>query len=185
MSPKSKKTADELEAYRLRVVVLNAKSPDCIYVADPTKEATNNALQMKMQKFYNRHVAVISEIEWQKDQMCAVYSRKDKAFFRGKILNVLSETELSVLLIDLGLEEAFLVDDVQPLDKDFLSTPRYQFKIKLADIIAPGGTASWPSSSCQKLREIINENDNFKFFITKVVNIKIYSSSKSQVRWFS
>ncbi|XP_043464872.1 RING finger protein 17 [Leptopilina heterotoma] len=168
ISPKNKKAVDELEDYRLRVVVLNAKSPDCIYVADPTKEAAHNALQIKMQKFYNRHVAAISEIEWQKDQMCAVYSRIDKAFFRGKILNVLSETELSVLLIDLGLEETFPLDDVQPLDKDFLSTPRYQFKINLADIIAPGGTASWPSSSCQKLREIINENDNFKFYITKV-----------------
>lgn len=130
----------------------------------------NSVLQAELQKFYNKHIAAISEIEWQKDQMCAVYSPKDKAFFRAKILDVISETELNVLLIDLGLEEIVSLDDVQPLEKAFLSTPRYQFKVKLADITAPGGSASWPSSSCQKLRDIINDNESHRFFLSKVVN---------------
>ena len=181
ISSRSDKLMDDVDPFKLRVVVLNAKSPDCIYVADPSREDMKTYLIVEMQNFYNRNSAILEE-PVQKDQMCSVYSTKDKAFFRAKVIDIKSESEIKVFFIDLGVEETVSVNDIQPLDKKFLSFPRFQFKVKLAGITPCGGSSSWPSTSCDKLREIIYENENCKFFISKVVNnlntVLLFTQSK-------
>ena len=167
---------DDADPFKFRVFVLNTKSPDCIYVADPNRERVNSILKEELQQFYNSRQAIFEELP-QKDMMCAAYSTKDKAFFRAKILDIKSESEVVVFFIDLGLEETVSISDLQPLEKKFLTIPRYQFKVKLAGITPCGGSSSWPSSSCEKLREIVYLNEGCKFFISKVVS----NSSKTLI----
>lgn len=182
-SSRSERITDDVDPFKFRVVVSNAKSPDCIYVADPSRKEVNLCLYDNMQSFYNTNSAIFEETV-KKDQMCSVYSTKDKAFFRAKVTDIKSESEINVFFIDLGVEETVSIDDIQPLDKKFLSTPRYQFKVKLAGITPCGGSSSWPSSSCQKLREIIYENESCKFFISKVVNDLLLTISNFSINYF-
>lgn len=161
--------AIEPDPFKVSVQVHKAISPDCIYVSDVSREEAKFIFMSKLQDFYSKYHSP-QEKNWTKDSVCAVYSKQDKSYFRAYILNVISSEEVLVSFYDMAIEEIISVKHIQPLHPIFRQEPAYIFKVKLAGILPCGGSKLWPSISCQKLSEIIEENQNSQFYITKVVS---------------
>ncbi|XP_043682630.1 RING finger protein 17 isoform X3 [Vespula pensylvanica] len=163
--------AIEPDPFKVSVQVHKAISPDCIYVSDVSREEAKFIFMSKLQDFYSKYHSP-QEKNWTKDSVCAVYSKQDKSYFRAYILNVISSEEVLVSFYDMAIEEIISVKHIQPLHPIFRQEPAYIFKVKLAGILPCGGSKLWPSISCQKLSEIIEENQNSQFYITKVLGME-------------
>ncbi|XP_053997155.1 uncharacterized protein LOC128886369 isoform X1 [Hylaeus anthracinus] len=155
------------DPFKIGVTIHQALSPECIYVSDTSCEQDDVQEMMKeMQIFYGRYRSAKPEI-WTKDAACAVYSTQ-RGYCRGRIVNVKSKDKIIVYLCDLGMEETVSYNDLQVLPPEFCKMPSYVFKIKLSGILPCGGSTTWPSLSCEELREIVNSNYNCKFYISKL-----------------
>ncbi|KAK2584668.1 hypothetical protein KPH14_007012 [Odynerus spinipes] len=159
----------EPDPFKVCVQVHQARSPDCIYVSDVSREEANMKLMAKMQSFYAKFHSQ-EKIDWTENAVCVVYSKKDKNYLRARILEIISQEEVLVFFYDMAIEEVISMKDIQPLHSRFQQQPAYLFKVKLAGILPCGGSSTWPTSSCQKLSDIINEKQNCQFYITKVAD---------------
>ncbi|XP_012527118.1 RING finger protein 17 isoform X2 [Monomorium pharaonis] len=156
------------DPFKVEVRVQRVVTPDCIYVAQAEYEKSNAKMVSAMQKFYDNFLSAPRD-NWKEGALCAVYSVKDKSYFRAKILKITSPTEVLVYFYDMGIEETVTMKDIQILHSKFAKEMTYCFKVKLAGILPCGGSSSWPSLSCLTLSEIIRDNAYCKFYITKPV----------------
>jgi len=165
-----KSVKDEIpkDPFKVEVHIQRVVTPDCIYVAQTEYEKSNMKMISAMQKFYDTYLSEPRD-NWNEGALCAVYSAKDKSYFRAKILKIKSPTEVLVYFYDMGIEETVTMKDIQVLYSKFVNQMTYCFKVKLAGILPCGGSSVWPSLSCITLSEIIRENANYKFYITKPV----------------
>lgn len=167
-SDKSVKDEIPKDPFKVEVRIQRVITPDCIYVAQTEYEQSNVKMIAAMQKFYDTYLSEPRD-NWNEGALCAVYSAKDKSYFRAKILKIESPTEVLVYFYDMGIEETVTMKDIQVLHSKFVEQMTYCFKVKLAGILPCGGSSIWPSLSCITLSEIIRENANYKFYITKPV----------------
>ncbi|XP_046594753.1 RING finger protein 17 [Neodiprion lecontei] len=161
----------EPDPFRMCVNVLHVVSPDCIYVGDVSCTKVIKDMMEKLQQFYNAYKSGESE-EWKQNDVCVAYSAKDKFYHRAKIIEIASPTKVVVFLYDIGITETVGIQDLQTLHPDYANIPSRAFKVKLAGILPCGGSATWVSSSCQVLTDIINENQHSLFYISKVAGIE-------------
>lgn len=182
--PKAKKTAqgpkpvtyekpaeeesDDTDPFRMQVNILDVLSPDCIYVADVKSKRIIEKLNEQIQDFYNKFKAAKSEF-WERNDLCIAYSARDKMYHRAKIVDFLRTDKVVVFLYDMGLIETVSMQDLQSLHTKFSVTPARAVKVKLAGILPCGGSKTWLSSSSQMLKDIVNENQHSKFYISKLV----------------
>ncbi|XP_043290163.1 RING finger protein 17 isoform X2 [Venturia canescens] len=160
------------DPFKLRVKILRVKSPDEIYVADPENDKRYSKLITDMQRFYSLNEGHSNDDEWKIGHQCAVYSASDRMFCRGKIVGFNNPKEAQVFLYDLTHTENIPVADLQPLALQFWDTPCYAIKVKLAGLNPCGGSSGWISASCDKLQNLIAENQNCKFFISTLGNLE-------------
>lgn len=158
------------DPFKMEVRVQQVITPDCIYVAQTEREKSNAEMMLAMQKFYDTYCSEL-RADWSEGALCAVYSAKDKSYFRAKILKIKSPEEVLVFFYDMGIEETVTLKDIQALNQKFTKEAAYCFKVKLAGIWPCGGSYTWPSLSCATLSDIIRENAFCKFYITKPVSI--------------
>ncbi|XP_071556036.1 RING finger protein 17 isoform X2 [Temnothorax nylanderi] len=170
------------DPFKVEVHVQRVTTPDCIYVAQTEYEKSNAKLMAAMQKFYDAYFSEPRD-NWSEGALCAVYSAKDKSYFRAKILKIKSSTEVLVYFYDMGIEETVTMKDIQVLLSKFAKEMTYCFKVKLAGILPCGGSSTWPKLSCATLSEIIRENANCKFYITKPVQEEICDDVVSVELW--
>ncbi|XP_072764872.1 RING finger protein 17 isoform X2 [Anoplolepis gracilipes] len=156
------------DPFKVEVSVQNVITPDCIYVAQTEHKESNAKMILNMQKFYDNYYSESSD-NWSEGALCAVYSAKDKSYFRAKILKIKSSTDVLVYFYDMGIEETVTMKDIQILHMKFVKEPTYCFKVKLAGILPCGGSSTWPSLSCTILSHIIQGNSFCKYYITKPV----------------
>lgn len=149
-------------------------TPYSIYVAEKERERSNAAFISEMQKFYNTYHATTMD-NWCEGAVCAVYSAKDKAYLRAKILKINSPRDVLVYFSDMGIEETVTLKDIQVLNGKFAQEPAYFFKVKLAGILPCGGSSTWPLLSCSTLVDIIQENASRTFYIAKLVSFDFVS----------
>ncbi|XP_025267597.1 RING finger protein 17 isoform X2 [Camponotus floridanus] len=161
------------DPFKVEVSIQRVITPDCIYVAQTEHEKSNTKMVSAMQKFYDIYHSE-SRDNWSEGALCAVYSAKDKSYFRAKILKIKSPTEVLVYFYDMGIEETVTMEDIQILHMKFAKQPTYCFKVKLAGILPCGGSSTWPSLSCDTLFDIIQENTFCKYYITKPVQEEAY-----------
>lgn len=161
------------DPFKVEVCIQRVITPDCIYVAQTEHEESNAKMILAMQKFYDNCFSE-SRDNWSEGALCAVYSAKDKSYFRAKILTIKSLTEVLVYFYDMGIEETVTMKDIQILHMKFAKQPTYCFKIKLAGILPCGGSPAWPSLSCMILSDIIQENACCKYYITKPVSLLFF-----------
>ncbi|XP_012283187.1 RING finger protein 17 isoform X2 [Orussus abietinus] len=161
------KSRDDQDPFRLCVKIAQVESPDCIYVADASREQSIEIMKEAMQDFYNSYQSSGLN-EYKKDSAYAVYSARDNAYCRAKLLEIKSSKEIVVFFYDMGITDTTSMQNIEPLHKKFLDIPMYLFKVRLAGILPCGGSNTWTSHSCEKLSDIIQENQNCKFFISKV-----------------
>ncbi|XP_031777600.1 RING finger protein 17 [Nasonia vitripennis] len=160
---------EESDPYKVRVSINKIISPDIIYVSDCSNRESYNTMTAEMQKFYKSKKGRVQgplDSNW----VYCVYSRKDKQFCRAQLLDT-SESGPSIVkmtLVDLAEVEDIPLDEIQPLEPRFIDTPKYQFKVRLAGIEPCGGSKDWQSSSCQKLKDIIHDTGDFKYYITLI-----------------
>ncbi|XP_029662973.1 uncharacterized protein LOC115235369 isoform X2 [Formica exsecta] len=162
------------DLFKVEVYIQRVITPDCIYVAQTEHEESNAKMISAMQKFYDTYHSELRN-NWSEDALCAVYSAKDKSYFRAKILKIKSLTEVLVYFYDMGIEETVMMKDIQILHLKFAKEPTYCFKVKLAGILPCGGSSMWPSLSCTTLSDIIRENAFCKYYITKPVQEEVYN----------
>lgn len=172
-SNKSVKEETIKDPFKVEVRVQRVITPDCIYVAQAEHEKSNAKLMSAMQKFYDIYLSEPRD-NWKEGSLCTVYSAKDKAYFRAKILEIKSATNVLVYFYDMGIEETVTMKDIQVLHPKFAKETTYCFKVKLAGILPCGGSSTWPSLSCTTLFEIIQDNTYCKFYITKPVRNYIF-----------
>ncbi|XP_046734987.1 RING finger protein 17 [Diprion similis] len=159
------------DPFRMHVNVLHVVSPDCIYVGDVSCTKVIKNMTEQLQQFYNAYKSGESE-EWKQNDVCVAYSAKDKFYHRAKIIEIVSPTKVVVFLYDIGITETVGMQDLQTLRPDYANIPARVFKVKLAGILPCGGSATWLSSSCQALTDIIHENQHSRFYISKVAGIE-------------
>lgn len=161
------------DLFKVEVRVQRVVTPDCIYVAQMEHKESNTKMMTAMQRFYDNFKSETRD-NWSEGALCAVYSAKDKAYFRAKILKINSSTEVLVYFYDMGIEETVTMNDIQILHMKFAKEPSYCFNVKLAGILPCGGSSMWPSFSCATLSDIIQENAYCKYYITKPVSLFIF-----------
>lgn len=162
---------EETDRFRMPVTILQVESPDSIYAADVETNKVLRKMIGELQKFYNKHTSADIE-DWKKNDVCVAYSAKDKSYHRAKIVDIISPDEVIVFLYDFAIRETVTIQDLQSLHPKFSTIPTRAFKIKLAGILPCGGTNSWLSLSCETLRDIISQNQNSKFWISKAVRFR-------------
>ncbi|XP_043528464.1 uncharacterized protein LOC122538452 isoform X2 [Frieseomelitta varia] len=156
------------DPFKVSVLIHQAQSPDSIYVSESTCDHNEVEQMMKqMQEFYGKYRAAKRDV-WTKDTTCAVYLAKSEMYYRGRIVDIKSDDKVIVFLYDIGIEETVSMNDIQSLYPLFSKISTYVFKIKLMGILPCGGSTTWPSLSCEKLHEIINNNQTSKFYISKL-----------------
>lgn len=171
LNTKTKNVDENEDPFKVCVLIHQVLSPDSIYVSDATCDQSDVEKMMKqMQEFYNKYRPAKRDV-WNKDSACAVYFARSDMYYRGKIIDIKIDNKVVVFLYDIGIEETVSINDIQSLYPWFSKIPTYVFKIKLTGILPCGGSSTWPSLSCEKLHEIINNNQNSKFYISKLVNI--------------
>ncbi|KAL6255095.1 hypothetical protein P5V15_013427 [Pogonomyrmex californicus] len=169
---KSVKDETIKDPFKVEVRIQRVVTPDCIYVAQMEHEKSNAKMISAMQKFYDSYLSEPRN-KWNEGALCAVYSPKDKSYFRAKILKIQSPAEVLVYFYDMGIEETVTLKNIQVLHSKFAKEATYCFKVKLAGILPCGGSSMWPSLSCTTLSEIIRDNANCKFYITKPIQENI------------
>ncbi|KAK1134476.1 hypothetical protein K0M31_007258 [Melipona bicolor] len=156
------------DPFKVSVLIHQAQSPDSICVSESTCDHNEVEQMMKqMQEFYGKYRAAKRDV-WTKDITCAVYLAKSEMYYRGRIVDIKSDDRVIVFLYDIGIEETVSMNDIQSLYPFFSKISTYVFKIKLTGILPCGGSTMWPSLSCEKLHEIINNNQTSKFYISKL-----------------
>ncbi|XP_026826166.1 RING finger protein 17 isoform X3 [Ooceraea biroi] len=178
----TEKTETTKDPFKVEVLIQRVVTPYCIYVAQKEHEESNATFMLEMQKFYNTYHCPTKD-DWREGGLCAVYSAKDKAYFRAKISKIGSPTEVSVFFYDVGIEETVTVKDLQILHEKFAKQPAHYFKVKLAGILPCGGSSTWLSLSCTTLFDIIQENRNCKFYITKLIQEEAYDGAVPVELW--
>lgn len=159
------------DPFKICVSVHQVQSPDCIYVSDVTCDQSDiQQLMKKMQEFYSKFYSPKRD-SWNKNSVCAVYFERSNMYYRGQIVDIKCADKVVVFLYDIGIEETVPINDIQSLHSSFFEIPTYVFKIKLTGIYPCGGSSIWPSLSCEELHEIINNNQNSKFYISKLVSV--------------
>jgi len=156
------------DPFKMEVLVRRVITPYCIYVAQKEREKSIAAFMLRMQKFYNSYYSS-SMNDWYEGALCAMYSEKDKSYFRAKILKINSPMEVLVYLYDMGIEKTTTLKNIQSLNSEFTKEPTYYFKVKLAGILPRDELFSWSLFSCATLSDIIQRNADSKFYITKLV----------------
>ncbi|CAL1681712.1 unnamed protein product [Lasius platythorax] len=162
------------DPFKVQVCIQRVITPDCIFVAQTEHEESNAKMISAMQIFYDTYHSELRD-NWTEGALCAVYSAKDKSYFRAKILKISSPTEVLVYFYDMGIEETVTMKDIQILHMKFAKEATYCFKVKLAGILPCGGSSAWPSLSCTVLSDIIQENAFCKYYITKPVQEEAYN----------
>lgn len=165
---KPRKIAEKDEdPYQIGIKVVHVVSPDEIYVNIVQRTELFDQIHNKMQKFYNNQRG-IAPPDLKEGSLCAIQMSRNNAYYRGKIESVQSDKEITVFLIDTGKKVLIPKEKIQSLAPIFHEMPAYLFKIRLGGILPCGGSSTWPSSSSQRLEEIITEHINNKFFIAKI-----------------
>ncbi|XP_011695904.1 PREDICTED: RING finger protein 17 isoform X2 [Wasmannia auropunctata] len=175
-------TATDQDPCKVEVRIQRVITPDCIYVAQVEHEQSNAKMISDMQTFYDSHISERREI-WSEGALCAVYSPKDKSYFRAKILKINSPKDVLVYFYDMGIEETVMQKNIQSLRRKFAKAKTFCFKVKLAGILPCGGSSTWPLLSCDTLSEIIQDNAHCKFYITKPVQEKVCDDVISIELW--
>lgn len=174
---KPAKTVEESDPFKVRVHINKVDSPDEIYVSQPGHSEQYQRTMRSMQKFYESHVGSWDRQLKLHDSYC-VYSRKDKLYCRAQFLGMTeSEPPMARMsLVDLAEVDDIALEMIQPLDRRFFDAPMNIFKVKLAGVRPCGGSSVWQSSSCQKLKDIIQSIGEVKYYITLVVSIFVLFS---------
>ncbi|XP_024945820.1 RING finger protein 17 isoform X2 [Cephus cinctus] len=155
--------------FTLAVDVVLVESPDSIYLTDSVLHQEYLKVQEEMQHYYNKTRTIPEEV-WKEGSSAVVYSALDKRYCRVKILNIMSDDTAEVFFYDLGIREVVPIENLDVLHPKFEKTPSNVFKAKLFGILPCGGTDTWPSYSCTKLKEVIEANQTNKFYIEKMAN---------------
>lgn len=156
----------------MRIRIHRVETPELIYASKVTINEDLVQMDKDMKDFYENLDAKEDNL-LQIDEHYCVYSRKDKKHCRAKFLGMSeSNPELAkVLLIDLAEEEEIPLDKFYHLPSKFAVCHRKLFKIKIAGITPCEGSSSWQSTTCEKLKDIIDESGDSKFYMTLAVSV--------------
>ncbi|XP_014210586.1 RING finger protein 17 [Copidosoma floridanum] len=165
-----RRTAEDSDPFKTRVMISKVISPDLIYTSLSSNVAKFEEMNRRMQLFYETHHS-----EWERElhlnSTYCCYSAKDKQYCRAQFVgyNENDPALVKMLLIDMAeIEDDIPLEAVQPLTSEFFQPSQNVFKIKLAGIRPCGGTNAWTSTSCEKLKDIISDTGDSKYYVTLV-----------------
>ncbi|XP_043488599.1 uncharacterized protein LOC122515348 [Polistes fuscatus] len=165
----------EPDPFKVSIQIHKSVSPNCIYVSDMLRMKTKTKFMLQLNNFYSIYYSKYyspQKKEWTKDSVCVVYYEKEKSYFRACILKILTTEKALVSFYDVAIEEEIPIKHIKPLHPMFRKESAFIFKIKLAGLLPCGGTEVWPIISCQKLFDILYENQHVPFYITLAANIE-------------
>uniref|UniRef100_A0A0C9Q8P8 RNF17_0 protein n=2 Tax=Fopius arisanus TaxID=64838 RepID=A0A0C9Q8P8_9HYME len=167
-APKIKDIKED-DPWKVHVKPLRVVSPDEIYVSPYDIEASKRYTEMNkiLQKTY-RTCKASKDRAWSVGNVCVISLKTSNVYRRAQIMEIRSPEEVSVYLLDVGETLVIHLQDIQPLFEKFNDFPANVFRVKLGGIYPPGGSTHWPTSSCSKLAEIVEENQGSRFFISKI-----------------
>lgn len=158
---------DAEDIFRLPVSILHVTSPGRFFITIPSLEQQIKKLTEEMNEFYSRSSS--SNVTWKKDAKCAVFRYSDMNWYRGIVLEVLSDEKIKVMLKDIAAEETVNKESVQILDPKFCDVRDGAILCHLSKIKAPGGNDKWPGIACE---EFSNEIAKYqKLYISKTGDV--------------
>ncbi|XP_058795207.1 RING finger protein 17 [Phymastichus coffea] len=163
------KRSEEVDPFRVRILLHKVISPDEMYVSDKTNTTIFENMNQQLQKFYAENRAECSKDELDSSLYYCIFSRKDNQYCRAMFLGMSEKhpTKAKMALIDHAECTEIELDEIQPLNTRFLDVSKHMFRIKLAGVTPCGGSKTWPWSSCRKLKEIIEDSGgDTKYYIT-------------------
>lgn len=158
---------DTEEVFRLPVKVLSITSPGRFFITIPSLEKQIKRLTEDMNNFYSRSES--SNVTWRKDAKCAVFRYSDMNWYRGIVLEVISDKKIKVMLKDIATEEVVNWEVVQILDSKFCDVRDGAILCHLSKIKAPGGGEKWPAITCEIFTSEVAKYQ--KLYITKTGDV--------------
>lgn len=158
---------DSEDIFRLPVSILNVTSPGRFFITIPSLEKQIKRLTEEMNDFYSRSSS--SNVTWKKDAKCAVFRYSDMNWYRGIVLEVLSDTKVKVMLKDIASEEVVNKESVQILDSKFCDVRDGAILCHLSKIKAPGGNDKWPGIACEEFTSEVTKYQ--KLYISKTGDV--------------
>ncbi|KAG8584743.1 hypothetical protein GDO81_004753, partial [Engystomops pustulosus] len=152
------------------VFVSHVVSPSKIFVQWLTSENILKSLQANMLKLYENSKP--EAMEWKVDMRVAVELQSDKKWMRGKITNIVSDSQVEVIFYDYGKQQVTEVTNLRPLDESLAVYGIMCLECSLMDIQPAGGSQNWTATACDFLSgylggatvTMILEDDNTSYW---------------------
>ncbi|XP_015127685.1 tudor domain-containing protein 1 isoform X2 [Diachasma alloeum] len=157
----------EDDPWKVHVTPLRIISPDEIYVSPFDIDDKYSEMDKALQRSY-RTFKASKDRAWLVGNVCVIKLKTSNVFRRAEIREINSPEEVLVYLLDIGDSLVVSLEDLQPLLEEFNDVPANVVLVKLGGIYPPGGSVQWPTASCDKLKEIVEENQGSRFFISKI-----------------
>ncbi|XP_071990357.1 RING finger protein 17 isoform X2 [Engystomops pustulosus] len=152
------------------VFVSHVVSPSKIFVQWLTSENILKSLHANMLKLYENSKP--EAMEWKVDMRVAVELQSDKKWMRGKITNIVSDSQVEVIFYDYGKQQVTEVTNLRPLDESLAVYGIMCLECSLMDIQPAGGSQNWTATACDFLSgylggatvTMILEDDNTSYW---------------------
>ncbi|XP_033632805.1 uncharacterized protein LOC117294486 isoform X2 [Asterias rubens] len=140
---------------RMEVFVTKVDSPGSVWV-QIYKEQTVERFGKLSQALSDTYLGTSNSGEFsctpKVGAVCAIQYSQD-TFYRAEILSVEDDNSYSVLLIDFGITDTIMKQDVRKLKDKLLRLPKQALKCFLSGIQSPQGT--WSKEATEKLQSLV------------------------------
>ncbi|XP_044731143.1 RING finger protein 17-like isoform X2 [Chrysoperla carnea] len=152
------------EPTRVKINVLSAINPECIYVRLFDRNTDIAKLQDALQSFY-LDIPYNEALVWEVGNRCAVCV--DNEWYRAIIesINENDDNLIKVFIKDFAKYETVNRKQLRTLDPTFLTVRDGSIKCELYGIKAAGDKNTWPMLACEELRDLLNTESDI--YITK------------------
>ncbi|GJQ69520.1 hypothetical protein Trydic_g6620 [Trypoxylus dichotomus] len=162
------------------IEVISAKSPDLIYVFFTDNKEKMHEFQLELKHFYTKN-RMTAPVQWEVGHTCVVNHRK--RYYRGIIMEVLSNDKYLVSLSDSAISVDVKAKQLGILDARFTAEPQFAIRCHLADITPAGGTDKWSAMACEFLQDVLGKND--KLYLARKGVIDKERKSMPVVIWYT
>ncbi|XP_039207442.1 RING finger protein 17 [Crotalus tigris] len=137
----------------LQVQINHIVSPSKIFVHFMSSEKILKRLQEKMIATYFE--TEYKAINWEVDMNCAAYICEQNQWQRGQIIRIVSEKDVEVFLIDLGVVRIVDITCLREIEQNLKTIRPLAVECSLTNISPTGGTEQWTATACDVLKSYL------------------------------
>uniref|UniRef100_A0A6P7GCI8 Uncharacterized protein LOC114340536 isoform X1 n=1 Tax=Diabrotica virgifera virgifera TaxID=50390 RepID=A0A6P7GCI8_DIAVI len=148
---------DWLPAFRIKqkefyAWVTCADPGGILYLREGKLQSAYKEMETKMKEYFDKTPSASTDNDWDAGDLCTIYY--NDMYYRGKIVTVKSQDDISVVMIDFGSDHTVTSKDLRQ-EILYPEIPAFASKIKLDKIYAK--TGEWLDSDYQTLMDNVTE----------------------------